>query len=140
MYSVSYLTGVALFNRGDWFEAHEAWEDAWRESIGAERDFYQGLIQLAVGLCHHFNGNPRGATRLYHNARARLEAHGPRHLGIDVERLLDDMATSFAPALAADKDEWMSGHEVAALTLTLDPPPPEWPELPVNDADGEADA
>jgi predicted metal-dependent hydrolase len=49
-YDPRYLAGVVLFNRGDFFEAHEAWEDVWVDCAGEERVFYQGLIQAAVGL------------------------------------------------------------------------------------------
>ena len=49
-YDPRYLAGVLLFNRQDYFEAHEAWEDLWSESHGPARKFYQGLIQAAVGV------------------------------------------------------------------------------------------
>ena len=42
--------GRVAFNRGEYFEAHELWEDVWRELAGAERIFVQGLIQIAAGL------------------------------------------------------------------------------------------
>src|SRR5512145_2639201 len=42
--------GVALFNDGSFFEAHDVWEDAWRESEGDVRLFLQGLIQIAAGF------------------------------------------------------------------------------------------
>ena len=52
------LRGADLFNRQQFFEAHEVWEDAWRESAGEERRYFQGLIQCAVALEHS-----GGATR-----------------------------------------------------------------------------
>lgn len=42
--------GVALFNRREYWESHEAWEDIWREGNPTERLFYQGLIQVAAGF------------------------------------------------------------------------------------------
>ncbi|MDP6485084.1 MAG: DUF309 domain-containing protein, partial [Nitrospinota bacterium] len=42
--------GVALFNGGEYWESHEAWEDIWREGNPTERLFYQGLIQVAAGF------------------------------------------------------------------------------------------
>ena len=41
--------GVALFNGVRYWHAHEAWETLWRAAPDDERDFYQGLIQLAAG-------------------------------------------------------------------------------------------
>ena len=59
-YDPRYLAGIVLFNRGDYFEAHEVWEALWMETFGEEKRFYQALIQAAVGLCHFCNGNLRG--------------------------------------------------------------------------------
>lgn len=53
--------GAAAFNAGAFFEAHEAWEDAWRPMPrGPERDFVQGLIQLAVAALKKIQGNEAG--------------------------------------------------------------------------------
>src|SRR5437879_287850 len=35
-YDPRYLAGIVLFNRGDFFEAHEVWEALWMESFGPE--------------------------------------------------------------------------------------------------------
>jgi hypothetical protein len=130
MYSREYLIGVQLFNRGDWFESHEAWEDVWNETAGREKDFYQGLIQLAVGLCHYFNGNVRGAQKLYDRSLSYLEPFRPRWQGLDLERLFEASAECFAPVIGADPESWISmGDESRAPQLLLDPPPAEWPNV-----------
>src|SRR6266404_7370062 len=64
-YDPRYLAGIVLFNRGDFFEAHEVWESLWMDTAGEEKRFYQALIQAAVGLLHFCNGNIRGAVKLY---------------------------------------------------------------------------
>lgn len=65
--------GQALFNQGQYFEAHEVWEDAWRVEEGAARQLLQGLIQVAAG-CHKASlGEPRGAVKLLGSAVAKLE-------------------------------------------------------------------
>src|SRR3989304_1334200 len=53
--------GIRSFNAGHYFEAHERWEDLWRQTHGPLRLFYQGLIQAAVGLHHLNRGNRHGA-------------------------------------------------------------------------------
>src|SRR5438034_4268135 len=53
--------GVALFNGARYWHAHEAWETLWRASDDEDRDFYQGLIQIAAGLLHLQRRNRRGA-------------------------------------------------------------------------------
>ncbi|HET6281717.1 MAG TPA: DUF309 domain-containing protein [Polyangia bacterium] len=56
--------GRVAFNRGQFFEAHELWEDAWRTLAGGERLAVQGLIQIAAGLLHLQNGRRRPASGL----------------------------------------------------------------------------
>jgi predicted metal-dependent hydrolase len=56
--------GRVAFNHGQFFEAHELWEDAWHTLGGGERLAVQGLIQIAAGLLHLQNGRRRPAARL----------------------------------------------------------------------------
>src|SRR6476469_7449491 len=65
VYDPRYLEGIEHFNRCDFFEAHESWEELWQDYTGPSRKFYQGLIQVAVCLHHFGNGNTRGAKKLY---------------------------------------------------------------------------
>ncbi|HUB41848.1 MAG TPA: DUF309 domain-containing protein [Streptosporangiaceae bacterium] len=70
------------------FHAHEVLEAAWKAAPPAERDLWQGLAQLAVGLTHALRGNARGAARLLRRGADRLAAYpgiGPH--GIDVAGL-----------------------------------------------------
>src|SRR5262249_34694592 len=96
-YDPRYLAGVLLFNAGDYFEAHEVWEDLWSEGHGDERRFYQGLIQAAVGLCHFGNGNLGGAVKLYHSARDYMARCPPVLLGLDIAEFWKRMEACFAP-------------------------------------------
>ena len=41
-------SGAELFNRGQYWEAHEAWEELWLELDDQEKLFVQGLIQGAT--------------------------------------------------------------------------------------------
>src|SRR5712692_10566427 len=99
-YDIRYLGGIRFFNEGDFFEAHEVWEDLWMNCAGPERRFYQGLIQTAVALYHFGNGNLRGAVKLYHSSRAYLEPSGAMYMGLDVGALRNQMELYFADALA----------------------------------------
>jgi len=65
--------GMALFDAGRWFEAHEAWEDHWLAAEGQDRLFLQGLIQLA-GALHKglVMGHPPGMASLAHQAAQKL--------------------------------------------------------------------
>ena len=128
-YDPRYLAGIVLFNRGDFFEAHEAWEALWMETFGPEKQFYQGLIQAAVGLCHFCNGNLRGAVKLYHSSRGYMERYGTPFLGLDQTRFWQQMESCFAELLgAAEPTRGTAPDEELIPTIELDPPPPEWPD------------
>ena len=90
-YDPLYLHGIEHFNVCDFFEAHEVWEELWQEYQGPSRKFYQGLIQVAVCLHHFGNGNTRGARKLYHSSRNYLENYRPKHIGLNVDKLLAEM-------------------------------------------------
>jgi predicted metal-dependent hydrolase len=67
--------GVAAYDRGDFFEAHELLEPAWMGTADIpERDLLQGLIKLAAAFVHGVRGNPMGIARNLTGARERLDA------------------------------------------------------------------
>jgi predicted metal-dependent hydrolase len=91
--------GLALFNRGEFFACHEVWEELWLRSAGAEKDFYQGLIQAAAAILHAERGNPRGAASTWRKARAKLEALPAIHKEVALGEFRDALAEFFTCAL-----------------------------------------
>ena len=83
--------GIFFFNSGRFFDAHEVWEDLWREDQTELRSFYQGLIQAAVGLHHWSRGNRQGAKSQLQKALDRLAKYPETTAGIDVLRLREDL-------------------------------------------------
>lgn len=122
-----YLEGVRLFNARAFFEAHEAWEDAWRDQPpGVKRDFYQGLIQCAVALEHYRRGNPRGAAKLYHRYRRRFEQLPAVFMGLDVGKFLGEMGDVLRPIVVADpapaaEQSVLEPSRAPTIKLTHDP-------------------
>jgi hypothetical protein len=102
--------GIEHFNAGRYFQAHEAWEEGWHPAPEPERDFWQGLTQLAVGLTHRGRGNAHGATTLLRRAARRLGAYGPSHMGVVLSPLVE-YATRTAGRI-----------ERSGLTAAEDPP------------------
>jgi hypothetical protein len=127
-YDPRHLAGVLFFNAGDYFEAHEVWEDLWAESHGGERRFYQGLIQAAVGLFHFGNGNHGGAVKLYHSSRDYLRPCGAAFQGVDLDAFGRAMEACFRPLLAGGADRALRPDPALRPALTLDPPPDDWPD------------
>lgn len=81
--------GIELFNRGDFFAAHEVLEEIWRSDRPEPRDLFQGIIQVAAAM-HQFRdlkrkAGPRGTLA---KARLRLEPFVPVAQGLDVAELL----------------------------------------------------
>lgn len=99
-----YIAGINYFNDCDFFEAHEVWEDLWTEYRGPDREFYQGLIQVAVALHHFVNENIRGARKVYVSSRKYLDKYRPRHHGIDLDKLFAEYERCFAEVLASEEE------------------------------------
>jgi predicted metal-dependent hydrolase len=104
--------GLAAYERGDFFEAHELLEPAWMGSDDlAERDLLQGLIKLSAAYVHAVRGNPRGIATNLSGARERLaaaQADGRHTAGLDLDALLDAIDVRLAE-LAARPDHQPAG-------------------------------
>jgi uncharacterized protein len=78
-----------LLDAGFPFQAHEVLEAAWKSAPDAERDLWQGLAQLAVGLTHALRGNSAGAAALLARGADRLSGYaGTDPYGVDVAGLV----------------------------------------------------
>ena len=92
----AYLRGLDFFNRGWWWEAHEAWESYWHVVEGRDarqHDLFKALIQLAACALQRERGSDPGAARLLFSAVRLLEAlqvetGGARLCGLDLDRLV----------------------------------------------------
>jgi predicted metal-dependent hydrolase len=80
--------GVALFNGVRYWHAHEVFETIWRAAPEEERDFYQGIIQVAAGLLHLQRRNLRGARNKLAEGLERLQQYDAVHEGLVVSELI----------------------------------------------------
>jgi len=85
--------GLHLFNAGEYFEAHEALEDAWNDEKGKVRDLYRGILQIAVTYLHITRGNYNGAIKVYGRSQKWMKGWADVCRGIDVVSLLRDADT-----------------------------------------------
>jgi hypothetical protein len=83
-----YKRGLELAHAGAFFEAHEAFEEAWRACDDRERDFFQGLVHVVVSAYQRGRGKPVAAERQRLKALRRLAAYAPEHRELDVALLL----------------------------------------------------
>lgn len=84
----AYQHGLELARAGAYFDAHEAFETAWRACSADERDFFQGLVHVVVSAYQLGRGKPIAAERQRLKAITRLAAYTPAHRGLDVAGLL----------------------------------------------------
>jgi hypothetical protein len=97
-----------LLARGRPFFAHDVLEARWKVAPAPERDLWQGLAQVCVGLTHLQRGNPVGGVRLLRRGADRLAeqpgtaASGAAH-GVDVA-VVAAAARAHAEAVEAGQD------------------------------------
>ena len=103
-----FASGLELIRAQEFFEAHEELELAWRASAAEERDFYQGLVHVAVAWYQAGRGNRVGCERQLEKAARRLGPFAPEHQGVDL------------PATLARLEE--AERVVAQGSLELPPP------------------
>ena len=83
-YDDRYLEFVDLWNRREFYDAHEALEDLWLDDDGPDRRFHQGLIHLAAAYLHLWRGNVPGARARLASGAAHLHPYGDIHRGLDL--------------------------------------------------------
>ena len=80
--------GLTYFNNGDFFEAHEVLEYAWRLDNSNRKSLIQGLIQFSVGCHHAKRKNWLGAETVLLRARKRLVPFQDSLNFVDVTKVL----------------------------------------------------
>ena len=102
--------GIKFFNKGDFHEAHEAWERLWKTTgRSAEKDFIQGLIMVAAALHHYKRKEFSGTLKLLERGMHMLQSSMEADVGIDKEgfagearRFYEILKTSGPDSLAGE--------------------------------------
>ena len=84
-YHESLFIALNLFNKHEWYEAHDAFEEIWNSVDGDERQVIQGILQVSVSQFHLSKGNLNGATILLGEGLGRIKSRTKINLGIDLE-------------------------------------------------------
>jgi predicted metal-dependent hydrolase len=101
--SEQFERGLAHFNAGEFFEAHEVWEEIWLAAPVPEKTFLQGMIQIAAAFHHYDRGNLRGTKSLLVAGLTKIDGFPGDHRGLALAELRDE-SQEWAVALAAEKD------------------------------------
>ncbi|MEN9521542.1 MAG: hypothetical protein RLZZ381_4130 [Cyanobacteriota bacterium] len=87
--SPEFERGINEFNQQQFYACHDTLEAIWVDAPEADKRFYQGILQVAVGCYHLSNDNLRGAIILLGEAVRRLCDYQPEYEEINVEQLLE---------------------------------------------------
>lgn len=87
---------IEQFNRGEYWEQHETFERLWRETPGAVRQLYQGILQVGVAYYQIQRRNYIGARKMFQRAWQYLVALPAVCQGVDVAQLRADAQAAFA--------------------------------------------
>ncbi len=107
--------GIERFNRGEYYPAHDALEEAWVVDQGPGRDLYRGILQVGIAYYQIEKGNYRGAAKMLLRVRQWLAPLPPVCRSVDVAALRDDVErvysalTSLGPDRVEDFDRQLLG-------------------------------
>lgn len=107
------VEGLRLINAGEYFEAHEAFEDAWNAEKGKVRDLYRGILQIAVVYLHITRGNYEGAIKVYSRSQKWLKDWPTICRGIQVDELRRNAE------LAINEAERLGRENIGRFDLSL---------------------
>ena len=102
--------GMVLFNAGEYYAQHDAFEALWMETKGPVRELYRALLQVGVALYQAGRGNRRGALKLLLRSAQWLRELPDECQGLDVARLRADVQVLRAELVA-------EGGEVTVVRL-----------------------
>ena len=95
-----YLEGIRHFNAGEFFEAHEVWEEAWNKVLDKRRErFYRAIIRGAVALELLSRGRAVGARQVFLDCAANFEGLPLAFNGLDIPAFIESLRLAIDPAL-----------------------------------------
>jgi predicted metal-dependent hydrolase len=80
--------GIEQFNQQEYYACHDTLEALWMEAMEPTKKFYQGILQIAVGLYHLSNHNWQGTVTSMGEGMRRLDYFKPDYFEINVEQLI----------------------------------------------------
>lgn len=100
-----FLEGVNKFNNGEYYDAHEIWEELWSEYVLKDSLFIQGLIQVSVAYFHITNLNLRGSKSLFSKSLPKLKKFSSNHRNFNVKQFIIDIEKSKENVVSIEKSK-----------------------------------
>lgn len=86
-----YSQGLKKYKDGEFYLAHEIWEEMWHNKQLQDRLFIQGLIQISASFYKIQCGNLRGARSLLEKSMNKFQNYSGVHRNINIEKLKQDL-------------------------------------------------
>ena len=83
--------GLQALNQGKYYEAHEVFEDAWRDTPDESREFFRALLHISGGFYRLTQDRPTAAKKFFSRARHWLQEFPNPHLGLDTDNIRTDV-------------------------------------------------
>ena len=110
--------GIELFNKQEFYEAHEIWEVQWNEEQGDERRLLQGLIQVAAGFYKLQTGMPSGTYKLLYKGLEHLEIVKDGLWGLELDALIEE-ATWWRDKAKEMVDQFQTHYDKERLPILV---------------------
>jgi hypothetical protein len=111
--------GIEQFNRGEYYAAHDALEEAWVVDEGIGRDLYRGILQVGIAYYQIEHGNYRGAVKMLLRVRQWLDPLPDACRGVDVARLRADVDRVYTALVALGSDRVQEFDRALFGSITL---------------------
>ncbi|MCP4358732.1 MAG: DUF309 domain-containing protein [Chloroflexi bacterium] len=106
------LTGIALFNQGEYYKCHDALEEAWKQDTTPGRNLYRGVLQYSIALYQIEQSNYRGAVKMLLRVRQWLDPLPVVCRSVNVARLRENIQ------LTADKVQELGEDGLVTFDFT----------------------
>jgi predicted metal-dependent hydrolase len=88
--------GIQAFNQGMYYNAHEYFEDAWRDTPDNSREVYRALLHLSGGYYRLSQDRSQAARKFFIRALTWIETFSSPFLGIDTAAIIAQLQTLIA--------------------------------------------
>lgn len=112
--------GIQQFNRGEYYPAHDALEEAWVAEERAVRNCYQGILQTGIAYHHIQKGNYWGAVKMFLRAFQWLAPLPEKCHGIHIAQLRKDAQYVFKTLLDLGKDHLSEFDQTLFTQIEID--------------------